>query len=63
MKLFEKCRLERDMEFTKQELEREKLALEHKRLTLIEGKLNPITSVNSGNMDVTRNIRLLSKSE
>ena len=59
--LVEKCRLERDIEVGKQEFEREKMALEHKRLALIEeGKSTPI---NGGNIDVTRYLRLLPKFE
>ena len=62
--LVEKCRLERDIEVGKQEFEREKMALEHKRLALIEeGKSTPITPINGGNIDVTRYLRLLPKFE
>ncbi len=60
--LIEKCRLERDVKLAKQELERERLALERKRLILIEeGKLGPTSPVNPDNVDVTKNIRLLPK--
>ncbi len=53
--LVEKCRLERDVELAKQELERERLALEHKRLTLMEeGKLGPTSTVNEKHQTSTK---------
>lgn len=59
----EKRILEREIELSRQEFEREKWALERKRLE--EGKLEstPGNVAHVGNGDITRNIRLLPKFE